>query len=111
EIPWNLKMVNADVAHALGYTGKGIAVGVIDSGLDITHPAFAGRVDPRATDFMLPFGPEVTDLDGHGTHVAGIIGAGKNTGPMYGVAYDSTVLALDRKSTRLNSSHVKSSYA
>ncbi|MVW71318.1 autotransporter domain-containing protein [Bordetella sp. 15P40C-2] len=93
QVPWNLQMVNADVAHALGYTGKDIIVGVIDSGLDMHHPAFRGRVDPRSMNFIDP-GQPVTDPGRHGTHVSGIIGAGLNTGPMYGVAYDSTLLAM-----------------
>lgn len=94
EVPWNLKLVNADVAHRLGYTGSGIVVGVIDSGLDINHPAFAGRIDPRSRDFIDPFAPQPADPDDHGTHVAGIIAAGRNTGPMYGIAYDATLLDM-----------------
>lgn len=94
DIPWNLKLVNADVAHKLGYTGNGVVVGVIDSGIDINHPAFAGRIDPRSRDFLDPFSSVLVDLDSHGTHVAGIVAADKNVGPMYGIAYGSTILAM-----------------
>jgi subtilisin family serine protease len=70
-----------------GLTGASVVVGIIDTGLDGSHPAFAGRV-LRVWDQTRP-GPGVTeggygeelsgaaiararDSDGHGTHVAGI---------------------------------------
>ncbi|MGJ5674057.1 MAG: S8 family peptidase [Nostochopsis sp.] len=67
--------------------GKGVVIGVVDSGIDPKHPAFAGRI-LRIWDQTLPgpgvkeggYGAELTgtqltisqDTDGHGTHVAGI---------------------------------------
>lgn len=41
-----LDQINAAGAYALGYTGAGVKVGVVDSGLWTTHPEFAGRVLP-----------------------------------------------------------------
>lgn len=73
-------------AKELGLTGKGVKVGVIDSGIEKDHPAFKGRIvsavdivgddyeregDPLSPDPIYPF-PE--DCLSHGTHVAGIIG-------------------------------------
>ncbi|MDZ8109163.1 MAG: S8 family peptidase [Nostoc sp. DedQUE12a] len=70
-----------------GLTGKGVIVGIIDSGIDPKHPAFAGRI-LHIWDQTLPgpgvaegrYGAEFSgaqltisqDTDGHGTHVAGI---------------------------------------
>ncbi|BAY92971.1 MULTISPECIES: S8 family peptidase [unclassified Tolypothrix] len=77
-----------------GLTGKGVLIGIVDSGIDPKHPAFAGRI-LRIWDQTLPgpgvkegdYGAEFTgeqitvsqDTDGHGTHVAGIAaGADEN---------------------------------
>ena len=47
--------------------GAGVIVAVLDTGIDASHPDLAGKVTPRDGDPV--------DEDGHGTHVAGIIGA------------------------------------
>ncbi|MEA5559269.1 S8 family serine peptidase, partial [Nodularia spumigena] len=72
-----------------GIDGSGMAVAVIDSGLDWTHSLLnnnyvAGR------DFVYgDNNPE--DIDGHGTHVAGTVGAAD---PRYGVAPDVKLIGL-----------------
>lgn len=71
-------------AHANGATGKNVLVGVLDTGCDADHAEFSRkRIDFR----YVPFNPAPErmravrgfDVDGHGTHVCGIIG-GRNTG-------------------------------
>jgi hypothetical protein len=75
------------------YTGKGIKVGIIDTGIDYTHPALGGGLGPgfRVT-LMHGFGKAVPckgeDKDGHGTGVAGIVGG--NSDDFEGVAPDVT---------------------
>ena len=90
-----------------GLTGKGVVVGVVDSGIEAGHPAFAGRID-RIWDQTLPgqgvaegaYGVELTgqlmatsrDTNGHGTHVAGIAaGADPN---FLGVAPEATLVVV-----------------
>ncbi|MBW4644196.1 MAG: S8 family peptidase [Goleter apudmare HA4340-LM2] len=77
-----------------GLTGKGVVIGVVDSGIDAKHPAFADRI-LRIWDQTLPgpgvqegdYGAEFTgaqitisqDTNGHGTHVAGIAAGADQT--------------------------------
>jgi len=76
--------VNAPYAWNLGYTGKGIAVAVVDSGIgnvdDLKNASGAFRV-VYAQDFI---GGGTDDQWGHGTHVAGAIGGtGKRSSAPY----------------------------
>ncbi|MGW7438282.1 S8 family peptidase [Streptomyces sp. NPDC054849] len=71
-------LIGAPEAWAAGYTGKGVKVAVLDTGIDVNHPDFAGLIDGTAS--FVP-GEAVTDVNGHGTHVAGtIVGSGAASG-------------------------------
>lgn len=62
---------------ALGYDGSGLVWAVIDSGIDYTHPDFAGRIVGGVNYGTCPAGNGPGDdpaTGGHGTHVAGIVG-------------------------------------
>jgi minor extracellular serine protease Vpr len=101
-----ITQTGANVAQANGWTGAGIKVGIIDSGIDIDHPALGGSGTPGATPFpsarvaygydfvgdafnadptSAAYNPVPTpdnnpdDCGGHGTHVAGIVGASSAT--------------------------------
>lgn len=78
---WNMKMVNAESAWGLS-KGDNVIVAVVDTGIDLGHPEFAGKLVP-GYDFVRD-DSEPDDEDGHGTHVAGIVGA--NTDNNQGVA-------------------------
>ena len=78
-----LSMIGADAAIESGITGKGVRIGVIDSGIFL-HDELSGRVH-AGIDFTVS-GDSLTDSDGHGTHVAGIIGAAADGVGMQGVA-------------------------
>lgn len=105
-----ITMTGASVAqNTLGLSGKGVKVGIIDTGIDIDHPAFGGTGTPGTTPFPSArviagydfvgdnynssgTGDQLTpvpddnpdDCGGHGTHVAGIVGG--NGGGVLGVA-------------------------
>lgn len=86
---WHLEHVGAHEAHARNLRGRGRWIGIADSGLVATHPEFKGKhVSYRAFDaWGRPRdGAAVTDLHGHGTHVAGIA-----AGCTVGVAPDSNL--------------------
>jgi len=99
-----IAMTGVNVAHAqYGLTGAGVKVGIIDSGVDIDHPDFGGTGVNGATPFpnaRITHGWDFVgdafnggntptqdnrpdDCGGHGTHVAGIVGA---NGTVKGVA-------------------------
>ncbi|MEU9303286.1 S8 family serine peptidase [Streptomyces sp. NPDC048269] len=74
----SVPLIGATEAWAAGYTGKGVKVAVLDTGIDVNHPDFAGLID--GTTSFVP-GETVTDVNGHGTHVAGTIaGSGAASG-------------------------------
>jgi subtilisin family serine protease len=66
EAAWGIEAV---AAHLSRFTGKGVKVAVLDTGIDAEHPAFKG-VDFTFKDFTLEGQP---DIHGHGTHCAGTI--------------------------------------
>ncbi|WP_167756956.1 S8 family serine peptidase [Leifsonia flava] len=72
--------IGAPAAWAEGYTGTGVTVAVLDTGIDDTHPDIAGRVLPGSMSFV-PGEDATTDTHGHGTHVASTIaGTGAASG-------------------------------
>lgn len=98
-----LEMINAQYAYARGYTGKGVLVAILDSGLYALHPEFRGRVAGgyNYDDDLPPWDFSDTEIDsetglleGHGTHVAGIVAASRDGAGMHGVAYESSLLAI-----------------
>ncbi|MET0975818.1 MAG: S8 family serine peptidase, partial [Leifsonia sp.] len=72
--------IGAPAAWAEGYTGSGVTVAVLDTGIDDTHPDVAGRILPGSTSFV-PGEEVLTDSHGHGTHVASTLaGTGAASG-------------------------------
>ena len=84
---WNLEIIGADIAKEYSQ-GKGIKIGVIDTGIDFSHSEFKGRADPSHGANFVDDEPPI-DREGHGTHVAGIC-AGENIG----VASEAELYAL-----------------
>jgi len=81
----SVPQIGAPEAWAAGYDGAGVTVAVLDTGADVNHPDLAGQIDD--TESFVP-GEAVTDINGHGTHVAGTIaGTGASSSGNYkGVA-------------------------
>jgi lantibiotic leader peptide-processing serine protease len=107
---WDMRVINANAAHATA-TGEGVKVGIIDSGIDFTHPDLAGGIDTALScSFIFSSTPTadpaevangdcsnkaaVQDLQGHGTHVATTVAARVNGIGIVGVAPDATIVGI-----------------
>jgi len=82
-----IPLVGADSLWSEGYTGKGVKVAVLDSGIWEDHPELKGRVI-ASKSFVK--GEDANDFLGHGTHVAGIIAGNGNE--YRGVAPDASII-------------------
>jgi subtilisin family serine protease len=111
---WDMRIMNASPSASYGVNrGAGATVGIIDTGVDFTHPDIAPNMDlglscsfitpgnPTADPSEIdPTGPACAtksatqDLFGHGTHVAGIVGAPINGIGVAGVAPEATIVSL-----------------
>ncbi|WP_229881683.1 S8 family peptidase [Streptomyces alanosinicus] len=88
----SVPQIGAPVAWKAGYTGKGVKVAVLDTGVDTRHPDLKHQVI-AAKNFTAA--KDATDHYGHGTHVASIVaGTGAASGGRYkGVAPDAEILS------------------
>jgi subtilisin family serine protease len=109
---WDMALINAGDNGSYQYAkGKGVTVGVLDSGVDFSHPDIAPNLDvDRSCSFIFDDTPTadpveiangdcsnkiaVQDLSGHGTHVATTIAAPINGIGIAGVAPEATIVAL-----------------
>jgi subtilisin family serine protease len=105
-IQWAPQAIEAPAAWAMGYTGAGVRVAVIDGGIYWQHPDLAGAVDVAASRSFVTEGipglfgcsPTAFDCDTgtfwHGTHVAGIIAARDNAIGVVGIAPGATIVGV-----------------
>ena len=109
DLQWDMTMIGAtpEGAHRRA-TGKGVDVGIIDTGIDASHPDLAPNFDRRRSrNFTMDIpsidGPcevptciDPADVDegGHGTHVAGSVAADDNRFGIGGVAPDAKLVNL-----------------
>ncbi len=84
--------VGGQLPVGLGYDGSGIVIGIIDTGVDDSHPDLAGPGgESRVTKLYNFFdGGPLRDVNGHGTGVAGIIAA---DGDLQGVAPGARIIS------------------
>ncbi len=105
---WGKKMVRTDQARKIEPGDKRVTVGVLDTGVDASNPDIGQNFNwqlsrnfaPDKTDIDGPcevascLDPVGTDDGGHGTHVAGIIGAAANGMGVSGVAPNVSLVEL-----------------
>lgn len=83
--------MNALAAYTRGFTGLGIKVAIIDTGIDLESSDFTGRIDPASADLV--GAGTVDDASGHGTGVAQLLAARRDGAGVHGVAFDATIIA------------------
>jgi len=103
----SVPLIGGDVVHAMGYTGRGVTIALLDSGVDETHPDFGDRIADEqcfctdATGKGCCPNKQTTqsgagaakDDNGHGTNVAGILAShGEVSSP--GVAPDARLVVV-----------------
>ena len=89
EIPWGISKVGAPEVW-YKWTGKGIKVGIVDTGIDLTHPDLAPNI---VNTINVTTGGPGQDDQGHGTHVAGTIAAVRDGKGVVGVAPEASIYA------------------
>ena len=117
---WNLDLINAPESWSRGYTGQGVIVAVLDTGVNYNHPDLAANMwvnareignngidddgngfvdDIRGWSFVDADTNDPMDFDGsdnigHGTHVAGTIAALNNNFGITGVAPNAKIMPI-----------------
>jgi len=97
---WVLEAVHAAEAYALGYSGDGVVIGVVDFNFHLSssevnyHSASRGPDAQAIAWYEAIFGDEV-DTDPHGHAVAAAAAARKNGTGIHGVAFNAEILAVD----------------
>ena len=66
---WGVERIESGVAHEQNYKGQGVKIGIIDSGINYTHPDLAPNYKGGYDFYYYDIDP--MDVYGHGTHVAG----------------------------------------
>jgi len=87
---WGLDHIGAIEAYARGATGEGVTVGLIDSGIDLKSPEYAGRIHAASRD--VAGNRSLQDESGHGTWVSSVIGAARDGVGEHGLAFDARLL-------------------
>ncbi|MEJ2345789.1 MAG: S8 family serine peptidase [Gammaproteobacteria bacterium] len=114
---WNLAAVAAPDLWQQGFTGQGVVVATLDSGVDTYHPDVGSRWRGGSNSWFDPYGQHATpvDMNGHGTHVAGLILGGDASGQVLGVAPDAQWIAAkiydDAGSATLSAIHLALQWA
>jgi subtilisin family serine protease len=93
---WNLTTIQAPSLWNLGYTGQGVVVANLDTGVDVSHPDLATRWRGGSNSWYDPNGQHAApyDAEGHGTQTMGLLVGGDAGGTSIGVAPGAQWIAV-----------------
>lgn len=93
---WNLDAVKVPGLWALGYTGAGVVVANMDSGVDYRHPDLTANWRGGSNSWYDPNGQHISPYDrmGHGTQTMGLMVGGNVGGSNIGTAPDAQWIAV-----------------
>ncbi|BAY24192.1 peptidase S8/S53 [Calothrix sp. NIES-2100] len=111
---WGADIIKAPEVWAKGYTGKGILVAVVDTGVDRNHPDLSANIWKNTKEIagngkdddgngyiddvygwnFVDKNNKTLDKNGHGTHVAGTIAGVKNSFGVTGIAYNAKIMPV-----------------
>jgi serine protease AprX len=85
---WNLSRIGAQLLWSRGFTGQGVVVANLDTGVDIGHAALGSKWRGGSNSWFDPFNGTTVpyDLSGHGTATMGIMVGGNTSDNLVGVA-------------------------
>ena len=111
---WGADLIKAPEVWAKGYTGQGITVAVVDSGVDRNHSDLSANIWSNSQEIagngkdddgngyvddvygwnFVSNNNDTLDKTGHGTHVAGTIAGVRNSFGVTGIAYNSQIMPV-----------------
>ena len=93
---WNIEAIRAPDLWTLGFTGTGVVVANMDTGVDLDHPDLGSKWRGGMNSWYDPNGEHDTpyDADGHGTGTMGVMVGGDAGGTAIGVAPDAKWIAV-----------------
>ena len=102
---WGMDKIQAPQAWDISTGSHSVKIGVLDSGFRYYHPDLEANMDTSlGYNAGVPTSSDIDDYDGHGTHVAGTIGAvGNNSIGVVGVNWDVTMVPIKIASSNTSS--------
>lgn len=92
ERPYGIDQIKAPEIWDKAEKGKGVVVAILDTGIDTTHPDLKDRIIGGRNFTLEGRLDDITDRNGHGTHVAGTIAGSENGIGVVGVAPEADLL-------------------